>query len=563
MAKTIRIEDSILQVEVQLSGGQRLELRRPGFRTRSHIPWAAQRPGWGNTSAATDTVLLRAAQGELTEVDLRGLEERDRRRLILGVVHVSGSTSDWRRLYGTSLSLDERFLAVMIWADRREALEAQVGLREMRQRLLERAPANVGTVPRMTPGIAGIGKQLAAMNSFGRVAKTASLFQGFQSPALTGLGPLASTLSSNIAMNPAISEMARGSLSTLGVQSLATPALAKEWVSPMASAGLNAEISRFTSEMRALSVARELSAGTFATGYMSRMPSFAKQVELATGVPSIAKYLDLLSGASPVIKQFEHGFGRNAFSAFKTAELFQDGLAKQFDFMKFGLGGNLWRQTQEMMESLLMAKLARLWGSDPLWFLISYLDPRKLPALLNASRGKVFEAVLDGLEQVIQNSTLIEQLIAACEEVGFLSPEQRAWLKHGLKHAHQGDWTQAMPPLILGFEGAIFNGAIAAEVIAGREGKKLPAERVIKAIKLDADLEAFAIRLVFGGSGNALRHGRPENEMRDQALPLIVALIGWLDFTLGTSGTAKLASELEDSLAGALGPGQKRELVGA
>lgn len=297
------------------------------------------------------------------------------------------------------------------------------------------------------------------------------------------------------------------------------------------------------------------------SGYMSSIPSFAKQLELVASVPSIAKQLGLLSGASPAIKQLQLQLGQNTFAGLKAVELFRGGLAEQLDSMKLGLGGNLWRQTHEMMESLLMAELARLWGEDPLWFLIGYLDPRKLPALLHASREKVFEAVLDGLEGVVRNSTLIEQLVAACEGIGFLSPEQRAWLKHGLEHAHQGDWAQAMPPLILGFEGAIFNGAMAAEVIAGREGKKLPAEKVIKAIKLDADLEAFAIRLVFGGSGNALRHGRPENEMRDQALPLIVALIGWLDFTVGTSGTAKLAIELENSLAGTLGTNQKRELV--
>jgi hypothetical protein len=544
MAKTIRIEDSIPQVEVQLSSGRRLKLQRPGFRIRRHIPWAAQRPGWGNATAATNTVLLRAAQGELTEVDLRGLEERDRHRLILGVVRVSGSTNDWRHLYGTSLTLDERFLAAMIWAGWREAREAQARLREMRERLLERAPASLGTTPRMTPGIADIGKQLAAMNSFSRMAKTASLIPTFQSPTLAG-----------------IPEIAKVSLPTLGLQPLAAPTLSKAWGSPVAStAALKAEIPWLTSEMRGLWAAKELGGETLMSSYMSGIPSFSKQFEPAVGISSITKQLGFLWGASPAIKQLELALGRNLFAGFNIAELFRGGLTEQFDSMKFGLGGNLWRQTQEMMESLLMAEMARLWGEDPLWFLIGHLDPRKLPALLNASREKVFEAVLDGLERVVRDSTLIEQLITACEGIGFLSSEQRAWLKHGLEHAHQGDWAQAMPPLILGFEGAIFNGAVAAEAIAGREGKKLPAEKVIKAIKLDADLEAFAIRLVFGGSGNALRHGRPENGMRDQALPLIVALIGWLDFTLGTSGTAKLASELEDSLTGALGTSQ-RELV--
>jgi hypothetical protein len=224
---------------------------------------------------------------------------------------------------------------------------------------------------------------------------------------------------------------------------------------------------------------------------------------------------------------------------------------------KFGLGGDFFSRTQELVETLMIREMARLWGDDPLWFLVAYFNPRKLPALLSTSRETLVEAVLDGLASIVRDSTLIEQLIAACEGLAFLTPVQLAWLKHGLEHARDGEWDQAMPPLILGFEGAIFSGAVAADVIAGREGKKIPAEQVIKAISLDEDLERFAIRLVFGGSGNAIRHGRPENALRDQALPLIVALVGWLDFTLGTSGTENLAGQLEDSLVVTLGSEQR------
>jgi hypothetical protein len=563
MAKTIRIEDSIPKVEVRLSGGQTLRLRLPGFRTRHHMPWAAQRPGWGNSKAATDVVLLRAAQEALTEVDLRGLEERDRRRLMLGVVRVSGSESDWRRLYGTSLSPDERFLAVMIWAARREAREAQVGLREMRERLIEEVSPSVGTVPQATPAIAGIGKQLVAMNSFSRMAKTGSLFPGFQSGTLAGFAPtLAST--SNIGMNPAFSETIKSSIAALGVQSPTTPALSKTWASPLASAGMRADMSRLASDIGALLIAKEFSAGIVASDYMSNISSLANQFEPATDFSSVAKHLGLLPGSSPAIKQLEHlALGRNAFASFKIAEIFRGGLPEQLDSLKFGLDGNLWRQTQETMESLLMAELSRLWRGDPLWHLIGYLNPRRLPALLRHCREEVYEAVLDGLEEVVRDSDLAEQLLVACDEMGFLSSEQRDWLRHGLEHAREGNWLQAMPPMTWGFEGAIFNGAVAAEAIAAREGKKLAAEKVIKAIELDQELEVFATRLVFGGRGNAFRHGRPENKARDQALLQIVALVGWIDFNLGTTGTAKLASELEDSLTGRLGVRQDRELISA
>lgn len=558
MAKTIRIEDSIPQIEVKLSSGKTMKLHRSG-RARRHAPWAARRPGWGDAPGATDTILLRACREDLTKAELHALGERDRHRLMLGTVRVSGGDKDWRRLYGTSLTLDERFLATMIWAEQREARDLQTGLREIRKRLVEQPQAEVRAVPRMTPGIVGLRKQITAMNSFSRMAKTASLLSNFQTPAIAGMGPgLAASLGTNFGANPAMSELAKTSLLTsraavlpaLNLQSPAS-ALSKAWVSPAVSAGLKSEMTRITSQIGVPSIAKELRMGAFTGDVMSGVPSIAKQMGLVSGAPSIAKQLELV-------------LGRNGLTGFKSAELLGGGLAgllPQLDPLKLGFGGNLLRQTQGMMESLLMAEMARLWGDDPLWFLIGYLNPRKLPALLKTPREKVFEAVLDGLERMVRGSTLIEQLLAACEGLAFLSAEQRAWLKHGLEHARQGDWVQAMPPLILGFEGAIFNGAVAAEVIAGREGKKLPAEKVIKAIRLDEELEVFAIRFVFGGTGNALRHGRPENETRDQALPLIVALVGWLDFTLGTSGTAKLASELEDSLTSVLGAEPRRELV--
>lgn len=540
MAKVIRIEDSIPQIEVKVSGGKRVKLRQIGLRAQRQIPWSAQRPGWGNATAATDALLLRASQGRLTKTELHGLSERDRHCLILGVVRVSGGDRDWRQLYGTSLTLDERFLAIIIWAGRREARKAQTGLREMRERLLERVPTEAGAVPRTTPGIVGLGKQLAAMNSLSQMTKTASVLSSFQPPVIAGFGPeIAASLSPNFGTSPALSEVAKSSLlasrvSVLPALDLQASSISKALGSPAVSAGLGAGMPRIASEMGVLSIAKEMKWGALG--------------DFASSGSSITKQLDLL-------------LGRNTL---KSAGLFGSGLGgllPQFDPIKLGFDGAIWRQTQGMMESLLMAEMARLWGEDPLWFLIAYLNPRKLPALLNTPREKVFEAVLDGLEQVVRESTLIEQLIAACEAIGFLSPEQRAWLIHGLKHAYRGEWEQAMPPLILGFEGAIFNGAVAANAIAGREGKKLPAEKVIKAINLDEDLEAFAIRLVFGGSGNALRHGRPENAMRDQALPLIVAFVGWLDFTLGTSGTAKLASTLEGSLTDALGTRRGPELL--
>jgi hypothetical protein len=301
---------------------------------------------------------------------------------------------------------------------------------------------------------------------------------------------------------------------------------------------------RIAPQMRALSIGKDLGAARFAEGLSARIPSFASQ-------------LDLTAGGL---------FGTGAFKPLIDSALLAGGFSRsmaKLDPTKFGFGNDIWRQTQRTIESLLMAEMARLWGEDPLWFLISYLNPRKLPALLERNREEVYEAVLDGLEEVVRDAGLTEQLLAACDEIGFLTPEQREWLRHGLGHAREGDWLQAMPPLTWGFEGAIFSGAVAAKAIPTREGKKLGAETVIKAMQLEEEFEVFAIRLVFGGHGNAFRHGRPENEARDQALLQIVALVGWVDFTLGTSGIARLAHRLESPLAGVLGRAHQLELTTA
>lgn len=552
MVKTIRIEDwkEAAQAEVTLSGGRQLKLRRPNFRVRNQAVWAARRPGWGSAKAAANAILLRSGDGELSSSELAELSDHDRHRLVIAVVRLVGVKKDWRRLYGTSLVLDERFLATMIWAERREARELQNGLRAMRERLRERPQAQAQAMARSIAGVTGIAKQVAAMNSLVHTAKRVGLGPRFEPSIIAGKangldatkGFAANLGMARVAEVMKTTMLDRGVLGTARMDLTAT-GLHERWGSGLAGAALRAEMPGIAAQMRALSIGKDLGAARFAGDLSARVPSLVSQLDPTVGPAGAGVF-------KPSISSALLGGGLS-------------GSLAKLDPTKLGFGSEIWRQMQRTTESLLMAEMARLWGGDPLWFLISYLNPRKLPALLDLGREEVYEAVLDGLEEVVRDPALTEQLLAACEEIGFLGPEQREWLRHGLKHACDGEWLQAMPPLTWGFEGAIFNGAVAAKAIAAREGKKLGAEKVIKAIQLDEELEVFAIRLVFGGRGNAFRHGRPENQARDQALLQIVALVGWVDFTLGSSGTARLAHRLESPLAGELGTVRQRELASA
>jgi len=364
---------------------------------------------------------------------------------------------------------------------------------------------------------------------------------------LEGLG-LGAAMGSTLSISPSaeILKFSRVSIRGAG-SSVIDPKLTeltKQWTSGFAGVQLRAEMPRIAVQMGALSLGKELFGSQFAKDLTMGMPTLSVAKQLGLGFPG---YLGTLTT-------------RN-ISALLGLDL--RGPLAGFDISKFGLGSDFLRQTWKTVESLMAAEMARLWGRDPLWFLISHLNPRRVPALLKRTREEVYEAVLDGLEATVKDSDLAEELLKTCEEIGFLSPEQREWLRHGLGHAREGDWLQAMPPLTWGFEGAIFSGAVAAKAIPLREGKKLGAETVIKAMQFEEELEVFAIRLVFGGRGNAFRHGRPENEARDQALLQIVALIGWVDSTVGTEGTARLAHGLEVPVAVALEARTPRELTAA
>lgn len=83
-------------------------------------------------------------------------------------------------------------------------------------------------------------------------------------------------------------------------------------------------------------------------------------------------------------------------------------------------------------------------------------------------------------------------------------------------------------------------------------GKFIAAESLVKALAVSPEYTAFVVRRVYGGQGNAFRHGRADSGERHQALHSVVALVGWVDAFMGLSGMRVLAGLLAKRLPSAV-----------
>jgi hypothetical protein len=88
---------------------------------------------------------------------------------------------------------------------------------------------------------------------------------------------------------------------------------------------------------------------------------------------------------------------------------------------------------------------------------LARLDPEEIDA-----------ALLDALDAVITEGTFTEALAATLEKAPYVSADQRDDLRHGLEHARHGEFGRAVPPLMVGLEGALWSVARAHTVVDER-----------------------------------------------------------------------------------------------
>jgi hypothetical protein len=198
------------------------------------------------------------------------------------------------------------------------------------------------------------------------------------------------------------------------------------------------------------------------------------------------------------------------------------------------------------------AAFMEAWEEDPLWFLLSVFGMGTARRFAGLKRDEVEQALLHALAHTLTDSDYLPALRQALAKAPHLGDVQRAWLDHGLAHAHAGDWTQAVPPLLAGLEGALHRAAVQTALIRDRRGKYIPAEKLVKEMALSDDYTLFVVRQVFGGIGNAFRHGRADSGQRDQTIFAIVALAGWLDYFTDTHAVEVLVGELQPRLDAAI-----------
>ncbi len=74
---------------------------------------------------------------------------------------------------------------------------------------------------------------------------------------------------------------------------------------------------------------------------------------------------------------------------------------------------------------------------------------------------------------------------------------------------------------------------------------------MLRVLEVPGAFLTFLLRRVYGGPGNAHRHGRADAGQRRQALFLVVALAGLLEGYAGVTARAWLAASLERELSSA------------
>jgi hypothetical protein len=125
----------------------------------------------------------------------------------------------------------------------------------------------------------------------------------------------------------------------------------------------------------------------------------------------------------------------------------------------------------------------------------------------------------------------------------------------GLKHAAEGEWLDACPPLLHGLEGALWSVARAEGVINHQQALITRPTKSVRSVEgLFKYLSAapayltFLRRQVFGTTGDPFRHGDADEGQRRQVLFGIAALVGWLEEFGDMPATRELAVRLQGHL---------------
>jgi hypothetical protein len=207
---------------------------------------------------------------------------------------------------------------------------------------------------------------------------------------------------------------------------------------------------------------------------------------------------------------------------------------------------------------VVVERVTKRWKETQFWYLIRLLPEEDLD-LLDGMELDEMEAALDeALEKVVTDGVYTQTLISALDNAPYITDLQRRDLAHGLAHAEQGEFDDALPPLLSAIEGAFWRTGEEEGIVdeqrrllngsKQREAKSV--EPVFKQLATAEGFSTFLLYRVFGGHGNHARHGRQSFPRRQHVLCLVVALAGWMDEFMDVPARQVLGLMLRDALSG-------------
>jgi hypothetical protein len=473
----------------------------------------------------------------LTPEQVDAMPEPTRGRLRVALVEKSEMDSQWRALYGTHLSGDERLLFVL-------QLHAAQVAREMAERVGKsissalRAARGSQAGQKFLKGPAGARREL----SHKRVG-LASLSQGgaLAAPSTLGFASAFKARESQSLLGP-LRKMA----GALGLGSAA------------ADRGLTS-LGRYKPLLGGLGAEQKLATAGMLGDLKTSRAGVAGSLALAKRLPGPGKFglAGPVAGVTrmPVLPRLAQVIGAQGLPAGVGA------LARPaFVWPSFKLPQGLRDYFDRQRERLELAeRLEQRYQQDQLLYLLEHVSWRFAGRLIVIERVEVERLLLDALEEVATDPQVIALFEELIQENPYLDDEQRGDLLHGLEHLAQGDFGRAHAPLKDGLEGALWASGHGVAVIGpdrthlDKPSKKIQSvETVVRRLPLGNRLKAFIVRCVFGGEGDPYRHGVGRGARRERVLFMFAALAGVLEHATG--------EPVEDVLAAALSSHMPRVL---
>ncbi len=514
------------ETEAVVAGLGPVVLGGEGRRAGDELAARARRPHRINYCAFANTVIADSLRPSVAPAVIEALPTADRHRLMVTLVRLCGDEADWRKLYGTQLSTDERFFAVTLWHWERE----REGRREDVRQHLRLIRGQNASVTRIA------GQRLSRLP---QVLDRASVAKA--RPPMK-----------------VYDQLLKGSAFTV----LSKPNVL------LGGSQLNVLI-------RASSIAHSSAlASVLPPAGVSGFPLLAdrmKKVTFGSGIrpiprPSTLQSLDRggLSGMGDTSRVVRQSGGRAPATALRWPQPTAVGPRRHALGIGHGAEARVQRPGAGLRHLQVGARRARARrvrgvharvGERPALVPAQRLrDARRPPpGGLAARRGRA--TLLTALAELVCAGEFTQALRKVIEDAPHLTDAQRDYLDHALEHAEAGDWRQAVPPLLVGLEGALHSAAVAQSLIVVAGGKSLAAEALVKRMAIDDDYAVFVVRRVFGGTGNAFRHGRAVDGERDQVLFGVVALAGWVNYFMQLNAMCVLAAELSKRLDGVIDQG--------